>query len=357
MVALATKEPLVSALSKQFDTDPMLLNVQNGTIDLRTGELRAHLREDMLAKVCPLDYDPSATCPRWLSFLGELFADHPEIMAFLQRSLGYSLTGLTDEQCFWLLIGPGNNGKSVFVGVIQFVLGDYAVETSFNTFVVPFDSRAINPRDGLACLEGSRFVRASESDEGKRISEALLKTLTGGEQIRTARLYAEDFAYRPTFKIWLSSNHAPTIRGTDEGIWRRIHRVNFDYVVPQEKRDRRFGDKLKAEAPGILNWGLEGLKAYLAGGLQVPESVKSATTCYRNAQNLIYRFIESARKAGAESEATTLYEDFKQWCIARGEAPPTQTAFGIEAKKHLRTERNGSGRTVYFGVKAGPQTG
>jgi putative DNA primase/helicase len=353
MVVLASKEQRVSCLSSQFDTDPLLLNVRNGTIDLRTNKLREHRREDMLTKLCHVAYEPSARCDRWRQFLAEIFPGKPDIIEFLQRSLGYSLTGSIEEQCFWLLIGGGKNGKSKFLDAIQFVLGDYAVETNFNTFAARRRDSAISPRDGLACLVGSRFVRASESDREKRISEALLKALTGGESIKTARMYEAEFDYRPTFKIWLSTNHEPMIQGTDDGIWRRIHRLNFDYIVPEEKRDRGLGEKLKAEASGILNWALEGLKSYNVEGLQVPQSVTNATTSYREVQNVVFQFLESAieKADGAEIEATGLYKAFQGWCEDNTEHRLTQTAFGKEAKNHLRSGRTNTGRTVYLGVK------
>ncbi len=233
------------------------------------------------------------------------------------------------------------------------MLGDYAVATSFDTFAARRSGAAINPRDGMASLAGSRFVRASESDEGTRFSEAQLKALTGGERIRTARMYQEDFDYRPTFKIWLSSNHEPTIRGTDDGIWRRIHRVNFNHVVPEGKRDLHLGEKLQADASGMLNWALAGLKMYQSEGLCVPQCVTSATTSYRNAQNLVLRFVNECTEKvdGTEIGATALYTAFEDWCLGRGERPPKQTAFGIEAKKLLQSGRDSTGRNSYFGVK------
>jgi len=187
-VALAAMERSVAALREQFDQDPWLFSVANGTLDLRTLKLRPHRREDMLTKITSVTYNPDAKCPRWLQFMDELFPRQPEMIEFLQRSLGYTLTGVISEQCFWLLIGPGKNGKSVFLAAVHHVLGDYAVSISFNTFTLQRPQAAINPRDGLASLEGARFIRASESDEGKPLSEALIKALTGGEQVRTARL-------------------------------------------------------------------------------------------------------------------------------------------------------------------------
>jgi len=313
-VALAAVEKSVSALRGQFDQNKYLLNVANGTLDLRTFTLRPHGREDMLTKIIPVPYNPEAKCPRWLQFLGEIFPDQPDTIDFLQRSLGYTLTGSIEEQCFWLLIGVGKNGKSVFLSTMHHVMGDYAASTSFNTFTVQNGRVSpINPRDGLASLEGARFVRASESDEGKQVSESLLKALTGGEQVRTARMYADDYVYDPTFKIWLSTNHEPTIKGTDEAIWRRIHRVNFDVVVSEDKRDFQLTDKLIAEAEGILAWVVEGLKKYQKDGLRVPERVKKATQEYRSSQDIVEQFFAecTVKDHNGAVESKVLYAAFK----------------------------------------------
>ena len=354
MVALAQKESTVSALSKHFDTDPLLLNMQNGTLDLRTGELRGHQRSDRLTKLCPMAFDPHANCGRWLAFLDEVLPDQPEVVAFLQRSLGYSLTADIEEQCFWLLIGSGKNGKSKFLDAIQFMFGDYAVATAFDTFAAKRAGAPISPRDGMASLVGSRFVRASESDDGTRFSEAQLKALTGGERIRTTRMYEQDFDFKPTFKIWLSTNHEPTIRGTDDGIWRRIHRINFDHVVPEGNRDQHLGEKLQSEASGILNWALQGLKEYQTSGLRVPHAVVKATAGYRESQNIVARFLQACFEQADEAEqfgATTMYEAFKGWASDNAECAPSQTSFGKEARKLLKYKRGSNGQNVYLGVK------
>jgi putative DNA primase/helicase len=354
MVKLASMELKVSSLSSDFDIDPMLLNLRNGTMDLRTRRLRAHRREDMLTKLCPIDSVPSAKCERWTQFLDEIFLGKQDLIEFIQRSIGYTLSGSAEEQCFWLLVGPGKNGKSKFLDTIEFMMGDYAVPTSFSTFTARrHDSAAISPRDGLASLATARFVRASESDQGTRISEATIKALTGGEAIRTARMYQEDFSYIPKFKIWLSTNHELMIRGTDDGIWRRIRKVPFDYVVPDSKRDLELSAKLRAEASGWLNWALKGWKKYRRGGLMVPQSVLTATNDYRNAQNIVGRFLDAAteEEKGSEIEATELYATFVQWRQEEDEEEMSQTAFGIETKKRLESRRNSAGRTVYLGIR------
>jgi putative DNA primase/helicase len=357
-VALAAMEKSVSALRGQFDQDKYLLNVANGTLDLRTFTLRPHSREDMLTKIIPVPYNPEAKCPRWLQFLDEIFPGQPETIDFLQRSLGYTLTGSIDKQCLWLLIGVGKNGKSVFLCVIHHVMGDYAVSTSFNTFTVQNGrTSAINPRDGLASLEGARFVRASESDEGKQVSESLLKALTGGEQVRTARMYADDYVYDPTFKIWLSTNHEPAIKGTDDAIWRRIHRVNFEVIIPEDKRDFQLTDKLISEAEGILAWAVEGLKKYRKDGLCVPERVKKATQEYRTSQDIVARFLAECTVADDTSKtgAKELFGAFRMWADFNGEGRMSSTAFGKEVKKRYERKHTNIGE-MYSGIKLKEET-
>jgi P4 family phage/plasmid primase-like protien len=360
MVALARIEKQVAATSPQFDKDQWLLNVLNGTVDLKTGELREHRREDLMTKLCPVEFNPSAECPRWLLFLDEIFPGQPETIGFLQRSVGYCLTGETEEQCFWMLIGVGKNGKSKFMEAIKALLGDYAVSTSMDTFTARrTDGNAVNPRDGMANLAGARLVWASESDEGKRLSEAAIKAMTGGESIRTARIYQDDFEFKPTFKIWLSTNHELGIRGSDEGIWRRPRRVNFDFVVPVAQRDLQLGAKLQTQMSGILNWALEGLKSYLAGGgLKPPKAVEAATEAYRRSQSLVEQFIDERceRTVQASIEASALYQEFQNWSKASGERVLNQKKFGTELKKLFRCERItkrglGCGRYAYFGIQ------
>jgi putative DNA primase/helicase len=280
------------------------------------------------------------------------------VLALAERS--------AEEQCFWMLIGVGKNGKSKFMEAIKAMLGDYAVSTSMDTFTAKrTDSNAVNPRDGMANLAGARLVWASESDEGKRLSEAAIKAMTGGESIRTAKLYQDDFEFKPTFKIWLSTNHELEIRGSDEGIWRRPRRVNFDFVVPVAQRDLQLGAKLQTEMSGILNWALEGLKSYRAsGGLKPPKAVEAATEAYRRSQSLVEQFIDERciRVDQGSIEASAVYQEFQNWSSASGEKALNQKRFGTEMKKLFRCDRittrgAGCGRYAYFGIEMSESAG
>jgi putative DNA primase/helicase len=355
MVALARHEEVVSATADDFDRDNYLLNLHNGTYNLRVGQFYPHRKENLITKICPVVYDPTATCPRFLAFLQETFSDQPDIIPFLQRSFGYSLSGSVDEQCFWLLIGEGRNGKSVLLSILEFILGDYAVAASFDIFMMRRKDGGISPRDGMASLMGARFVRASESEQDRRFSESTIKNITGGEKIQTAKMYSEDFTYLPTFKVWLSTNYEPSIRGTDDGIWRRIRRVNFNQQVPPEKVDPELVEKLKTEAPGILNWALEGFRQYQEHGLSAPSAVRSATEEYRKEQNPLREFIEQCCASdplnpGLEVKASELLNAYNDWARGHRRGTLSLTSLGravtqLGCKRDIR--RTG---TFYLGL-------
>lgn len=236
MIASATSEPRIPIMPTEFDQDPWLLNVLNGTIDLRTGELRAHRRNDLITKLAQVVYDAKAECPTWWKFLERIFNRNYELILFLQKAVGYALTGITWEQCLFFLYGLGSNGKSTFIKVIQALLGDYATQTTSETFMVKRNSNPIS--NDVADLRGARFVAAVEIESGRRMAEVLVKQMTGGDKIKARFLYSEHFEFDPEFKIFLAANHKPVIRGTDNAIWRRIHLIPFTVQIPEEERDR-----------------------------------------------------------------------------------------------------------------------
>jgi putative DNA primase/helicase len=276
MVAMARTEEGITALSTDFDTDRHQLNVQNGTLDLGSMTLRPHSRDDQLTMICNAEYDETAECPLWLRFLEDTFKGKPELIDYLQRALGYSLSGVTSAQCLFLNIGLGANGKSTLLNVVQHILGDYAAAVSFDMFAAKRHANGDNPRDGFAALVGKRFVKASECEEQRKLSEASIKTATGEDDIRTCQVYERTFSFRPLFKVWLATNHEPVITGTDDAIWRRIKRINFDHQVPPERRDGKLESKLKAEAAGILAWMARGWVEWQEYGLRDPVAVESS---------------------------------------------------------------------------------
>ena len=266
-------------LPDELDSDPWLLNVKNGTLDLRTGELRPHNREDMITKFIPVTYDPDAQAPIWHGFLRRILNNNDNLVTFVQRAIGYSLTGDVSEQVFFMLYGTGANGKSVFLETVQSILGeDYAKSTPTSTIMIKNGSQNSND---LARLAGVRFVTVNEVEDGQNLAESLMKQLTGNDTITARFLYAEHFDYKPQFKLFIRANHKPVIKNTDEGIWRRIRLIPFTVTIPEEERDKRLLQKLKDELPGILAWAVEGCLEWQQYGLGMPEEVKQAVKEYR----------------------------------------------------------------------------
>jgi putative DNA primase/helicase len=318
MVSLARSEKGVPVRLVDFDADPMLFNCMNATIDLGTGKPREHSRTDLISKVAPVEYEPNAECPTWRDFLDTVTDNNADLTEYLQRCVGYSLTGQTREHALFLLYGTGANGKSTFLEVLRHVFGDYSQAADFGSFLFS-NGQAV--RNDLAKLNGARFVTANESDSGKRLDETVVKQMTGGDTVSARFLYGEHFEFTPQFKLWLGTNHKPTIRGQDEGVWRRIRLIPFTVSIPRTKQDHMLKDKLKLESPGILNWALEGLAQWQVEGLQEPAVVKDATKEYRADQDVIGHFLDArcAKEAGLESPARELYQAYKLWAEQTGE--------------------------------------
>ena len=274
----------------ELDANPLLLAVQNGVVDLSTGLPITPERSQLITKQAGTKFDPAATCPIWRSFLSQVTDGDQDLAAFLQRMAGYLLTGITDEQCLFLLLGPGANGKSVFLNTLQSLMGDYASSTPPETLLARRDTAAATP--DLARLRGARLVVASEPRDGSVMEEALVKRLTGQDKIVCRDLYSSFFEYYPTFKFVLATNSKPIIQGTDHAIWRRIHLIPFRIIVPPERKDKQLIRKLELELPGILNWVLEGVRAHQSGGLQPPPCVVEATRSYRSDMDVLGEWIE-----------------------------------------------------------------
>jgi P4 family phage/plasmid primase-like protien len=347
MTSLA--ESFIPVELNRFDNDAMLFNLTNGTINLRTGELQPHRRADYLTNLSPVEYDPVAECPLWLSFLDDVTAGKEDLIRYLQRAVGYSLTGLTVEHCMFLLYGTGRNGKSTFLEVIRHLMGSYGKAAHMNTFVVQQNDNSI-PND-LAMLHAARFVSATESDDGKRLAESKIKQITGGDTLVARFLHKEFFEFKPQFKIWLGTNYKPTIYGTDEGIWRRIRLIPFDVYIPDGKKDETLTQKLISEASGILNWALQGLEEYLLHGLMEPDIVKGSTEEYRAQQDWMTRFLEEIAEVSLDCDipARQLYEQYCDWCHKTGEFKLKEQKFaeGMKQKgRESKRKRRNNGKTA-----------
>ena len=331
MIELVKSEPGIGVVPQQLDTDPWLLAVENGVVNLRTGILRPHDRADLITKIAPVRFDAQATCPTWNAFLERIMSERQPLIAFVQRVVGYTLCGDTSERSLFVLHGVGANGKSTLLDTIRSLLGDYAARTPVETLLVKHGNSI--PND-VARLQGKRYVYASEADEGRRLAEALVKDLTGGDRISARYLYGEFFEFTPEFKLFLATNHKPEIRGTDNGIWDRIKLIPFDVRIPEGERDRNLGAKLRGELSGILNWAVQGCLDMQRDGLIPPVEVRSATEGYRSEMDQIASFIEDCCDEGPHLFVISghLYETYTNWCDQNRERALTQKAFATQLK-------------------------
>jgi putative DNA primase/helicase len=351
MLKLAQSEPGVPVSPNDLDQGTELLNVQNGTIELLTGRLRPHDRKDLFTKIAPVVYDQAAECPRWTEFLEQVFEPHRDLIPFIQRAIGYSLTGSTREECLFLLHGPlGRNGKGTFIKTIASMLGDYSLTADFSTFVAARDDHG--PRDDVANMHGRRFVSAQESREGAPLAESLIKWLTGGDIVRARRLFENSWEFMPTFKLWLATNHKPTIRGTDSAIWSRIKLIPFD-VSFEGREDRGLKDDLQAELTGILRWAVQGCLDWRRNGLLAPESVTDSTAEYRAESDGFGRFLEEMCVIGDifQGKGHELYLVYRRWAEQGGEQHlMTETTFGKRLKEKGFTKRHMNNGSLYDGI-------
>ena len=328
-VNLAASDPKVLVRVEELDADPWLLNVANGTVDLRTGKLRAHRRGDLITKRIGVEYDEAAECPKWSEFLATILAGSDELALFLQRAVGYSLTGSTREQIIFLLEGGGSNGKSTVLEILRAVAGDFARHTPSSTLLEQPRGNDAIPND-LARLRGVRLVTASETGDGRRINEERVKAISGGDMVTARFMRREWFEYQPQFKLWLATNHLPAVRGTDHAFWRRIRLIPFHVTIADKDQDRDLPAKLRAELPGILAWAVRGCLDWQRDGIKPPAAVTSATAEYRTSMDVVGRFIEECCETGAQLDVASgeLWEGYVAWCEANGEKYGTEQAFG-----------------------------
>lgn len=329
MIEMARTEPGIPIHSEAFDANPMVVGALNGVIDLRTGELRDALRSDYITKQVGAEYDPNAKCHTFIRFLIVIFNGNRQIIRYLQRVVGYCLTGKTSEHSVFFFYGTGSNGKSTFISILEFLLGDYAVHAEPETWMVKRNSGASSE---IARLRGARLVATTELEEGQRIAEALLKSMSGEDKMTARFLYSEQFEFRPQFKILLATNHRPIIRGDDWSIWRRIKLVPFDVTIPEDRQDKFLSDKLQNELPGILAWAVRGCLSWQRDGLCEPDAVKLATQDYRTDMDVLLRFIDDQCVVvkSARVNFTRLYESYRCWAESSNEFVMTKKMFGTK---------------------------
>jgi putative DNA primase/helicase len=358
---LALVKGAVPIIPDDFDKNPDVLNFPNGTLDLVTLEFRDHDRNDLISMVTGCNYNPAAKCPRWETFLQEIMGGNQDLIGFLQRAAGYSLTGRTGERALFLCHGGGMNGKSTFLNVLLAVLGEYGLPVEASTFCV---SRGESVRNDLAALKGARLVTATEAGKGKRLDESIIKQLTGGEdKIRARFLFQEYFEFKPSCKIWWAFNSAPRITDSTDSIWTRVKLIPFSVIIAESKRDVHLHEKLLEEAEGILVWMLDGLRGYQRIGLAEPDEVKGATKEYREEQDNLAEFFEemcATTDPAARCGATDLYNAYTQWTNAQGSEEKTISirAFGFEMNDHgfKRDREKCTRKKIYLGIRLKTQT-
>jgi P4 family phage/plasmid primase-like protien len=347
-VELARHEPGVKTPLTAFDANPMLLNVLNGVLDLGKGILRDHDPADLMRKLAPVAYDPKAKAPKFLKFLERVQPD-PEIRAFLQRAVGYSLTGRTDEHKLLWLRGTGRNGKSTFVEIVRAMLGTYAVPLTASALEEKAGGEGIS--NDVARINGARFVPVPEYKRSAQLNERRIKELTGGDTVSARFLHNEFFEFQPQGKLWVSSNYAPIISGADDGIWSRLLLVQFGETIAEAERDLTLKSRIVAgELSGVLSWAMEGLAAWLKVGLSAPAAIRSATSAYRKDSDLLGLFLEDCCELDVQAFTSkiSLFSEWTAWAEQNGHRVMNTNSFGrmINDRPDLQIEdvRRSEGR-------------
>jgi putative DNA primase/helicase len=351
MVDLA--KSLLAVEDARLDADPWLLNVENGTIDLKTGRRERHDPRDLLTKIAPVRADRSAKCPLFKKFLKRITGDDVKLRSFIQKAHGYSLTGITSEQVFFFIHGKsGENGKSTLVNLNRDMLGDYGKHTPTDTLLTKQYDNNI-PAD-LARLDGVRMVTAIEANFNRHLDEAKIKAMTGGEPIVARFMRQNYFQFVPVFKLWLVANDRPRVRGTDEAFWRRVRVIPLTIKIPEGERDPNLPAKLRAELPGILAWAVRGCRKWQREGLAQPAIVRSATKGWHQEMDHLKKFIaeEVEIVSGFKIASSQLIDRYKNWCVLHGEHPLTVQDLKAKLQESFDiTHARIKGRSWWRGIK------
>lgn len=345
------------ATPEEFNRHLYLLNCNNGTLDLQTGELHPHSSGDMLTRCLKINYNPLAPYTKWEAFIASIFANNADLITFIQQALGMSLAGDMSEQCLFICHGNGSNGKTTMLEIVRIILASYALAANIETFQVRKGERINND---VAELYGARFVTAEENTLGSRLNEAFIKKATGKQPLRARRLHENEFEFMPEFTIWFAVNHKPVVKDTSKGMWRRVHFIPFNVTFEGDKINKHLGDELLAEeAEGILAWLVSGCHAWIKQGHLVPPTdVVEATKAYQDEMDIIGRYLDARceKDEKAEVGATELYADYKRWCDETGEHWEKQKVFGdrLTEQGYTRTRVGKAKVTVYHGLRLLP---
>lgn len=332
-----------------FDKNDILLNTVSGYVDLSSGILKDHDVKKRFSKMTNAEYTDNIDAPEWTQFLSQIFGGDEELIHFVHKAVGYSATGSSREQVMFILYGNGRNGKSLFINTIADILGNYAMTMNVESIMV---RRNNGVNSDIARLEGARMVISSEANEGSRLDEGLVKQMTGGDKVVARQLYGKEFEFSPKFKLWMATNHRPLIRGTDDGIWRRIMLIPFKVQIPQNQVDKDLKFKLQREAAGILNWIVQGAMMWQTEGLQPPQVVTDASKEYRDEMDVIQYFISENCTLGEDYEAPAgeLFQVYKQWATESSEYVMSKQKFAQEMRKKFSYKKTKHGR-FYQGFK------
>ena len=334
----------------EMDKDHLLFNTQTHTINLRTGKIRDPSNKDLITNKSRFVFQKDAKSPTWNLFLQQIFNKDNELIRFVQKAMGYALSGDVSEQCLFILWGTGANGKSTFLNVLHHLFGDYARSTMIETFMKKNSEQS----NDLARLKGARLVTTSEIEQGKPLSESLIKTVTGEDELTARFLYGEYFSFKPTFKIFMATNHKPKIRGADNGIWRRIKMIPFTVTIPPEQRDKKLTEKLIAENSGILNWLIKGYAMWKKEGLEEPDAVSQANEEYRMDMDAVGTFVNDCFEIDASLKwrlhTKLLYETYIKWCNKNNERVMSQKWLGLRMSEKGFKRMATNGQRVWLGL-------
>lgn len=353
---LARSDRRHAATAEEWDADNWLLNTPGGVVDLRTGRMRSHDRQDRMTKIASAT--PRGTCPRWQAFIDQVTQGDPDYAAYLQRFAGYCLTGSTQEHALFFLYGTGANGKSVFVNTLYVLLGDYAANAPMDTFMETRGDR--HPTD-LAGLRGARFVGATETEQGRRWNESKIKEITGGDRVSARFMRQDFFTYVPNYKLVIAGNHKPALRNIDEAMRRRLHLLPFTLTIPPQSRDKQLPEKLLAERDGILAWAVRGCLAWQQQGLQPPPCVQEATDEYFEAEDALGQWIEERclLSRNQRTGVSDLYADWREWAERAGEFVGSIKRFSdaLETRRFEKTRTSAARQFIGIALRPRPFAG
>ena len=343
----------IATTGAEWDSDPWVLGCKNGVLDLRSGVLRDGVPIDHITKQVFSEFDQGSTCPRWMQFLDEVFESNTTLIDYVTKAVGYSLTADMREQCFFMAVGTGANGKSIFLDTLEHVFASYSHRAPMRLFA---NSEGEADRFSLADLNGARIVFASETRSNTKMNEHVIKALTGGETLNGERKYAQPFTFRPTAKIWLGVNHSPTVSDDSYGFWRRVRIIPFNRTFSGDADDRELRDTLRQEAEGILTWAINGCLKWQEQGLVAPDIVLQATKNYEMEEDPLTEFLQQNTSSDDQDSMvkfSLLYSEYKIWAKEQGITQRNQIsgkAMGINLKKRGYNVVSGAMPRKYRGL-------